>query len=420
MTAVSDASPTGNVPPEHNRPRSPWLSIWFSPGETIDWVTSRKAWLSVLLLGGIGVPLSLTKLAIDRGWLTGPADWPTFAALVLAAFVFGVVILFFNAFMVKLLGLPLGGRAPQAHLRAALAWGSVPATFGLAVSLAWIIGLKLTGADSSPPLRTIVALVSAATVWVMALWTLVITVAAVKRVQHFGIGRAIANVAIGWFMGGVLVAIVIRTFVLQPFNIPAASMVPTLLVGDYLFVSKYAYGYSHFSLPFSPPLFAGRILPAEPQRGDVVVFRLPKDSSTDYVKRLVGLPGDRIQMKDGVLIINDVPVKRERVDDFIDEDNGEHVRRWRETLPNGISYFAIDLQDNGFLDNTQVYTVPPGHYFMLGDNLDNSADSRVLSAVGYVPFENLIGRAEFIFFSIRQAGGRGPAIRSERIGRMIR
>jgi signal peptidase I len=254
----------------------------------------------------------------------------------------------------------------------------------------------------------------------MALWTLVITVAAVKRVQHFGIGRAIANVAIGWFMGGVLVAIVIRTFVLQPFNIPAASMVPTLLVGDYLFVSKCAYGYSHFSLPFSPPLFAGRILPAEPQRGDVVVFRLPKDSSTDYVKRLVGLPGDRIQMKDGVLIINDVPVKRERVDDFIDEDNGEHVRQWRETLPNGISYFAIDLQDNGFLDNTQVYTVPPGHYFMLGDNLDNSADSRVLSAVGYVPFENLIGRAEFIFFSIRQAGGRGPAIRSERIGRMIR
>jgi signal peptidase I len=374
----------------------------------------------VLFLGGIGVPVSLTQLAIDREWLAGPADWPILATLGLAAFVFGVVILFFNAFMLKLLGLPLGGHAPQAHLRAALAWGSVPVTFGLALSLAWIICLKLTGADSSPSVRTVVALVSAAATGGMGLWTLVITVAAVKRVQHFGAGRAIANVVIGWFMGGFLVAILIRTFVLQPFNIPAASMVPTLLVGDYMFVSKYAYGYSRFSLPFSPPPFAGRILPAEPQRGDVVVFRLPKDPSTDYVKRIVGLPGDRIQMKDGVLIINDVPVKRERVDDFIDEDTGEHIRRWRMTLPGGVSYFALDLQDHGALDNTSVYIVPPGHYFMLGDNLDNSSDSRVLSAVGYVPFENLIGRAEFIFFSIRQAGSKGPAIRSERIGRMIR
>jgi signal peptidase I len=419
MTAVAEATSPGDMRPGQGRPRSPWLSIWFSPGEAVERVTSRKAWLSVLILGGIGLPVSLTQLAIYRGWLTGPADWSILATLAVAAFVFGVVILFLNAFMLKLIGWLFSGRAPQAHLRAALAWGSVPATFGLAVSLAWIIGLKLTGADSSPPVRIVVALVSAATIWGMALWTLVVTVAAVKRVQHFGTGRAIANVVIGWFVGPVL-AIVIRTFVLQPFNIPAASMVPTLLVGDYLFVSKYAYGYSHFSLPFSPPLFAGRILPAEPQRGDVVVFRLPRDPTTDYVKRLVGLPGDRIQMKDGVLIINDVPVQRERVDDFIDEDTGEHIRRWRETLPNGVSYLAIDLHDSGALDNTEVYTVPPGHYFMLGDNLDNSSDSRVLGAVGYVPFENLIGRAEFIFFSVRQAGGNGPAIRSERIGRMIR
>jgi signal peptidase I len=195
---------------------------------------------------------------------------------------------------------------------------------------------------------------------------------------------------------------------------------PTLLVGDYIFVSKYAYGYSHFSLPFSPPLFSGRIFPAAPRRGDVAIFRLPKDPATDYVKRIVGLPGDRIQMKGGVLIINDVPVQRERVDDFIDEDSGERIRRWRETLPGGVSYLAIDAQDNGFLDNTQVYTVPPGHYFMLGDNLDNSTDSRVLSAVGYVPFENLIGRAEFIFFSTRKAPGKPMEIRAERIGQRIR
>src|SRR5262249_6113924 len=149
-----------------------------------------------------------------------------------------------------------------------------------------------------------------------------------------------------------------------------ASMVPTLLTGDHIFVSKYAYGYTRFSLPFSPPLFAGRILAVEPQRGDVVVFRLPRDAATDYVKRIVGLPDDRIQMKDGILIINGIPVKRERVEDFIGEEGGHAIRRWRETLPNGVSYFALDLQDNGFLDNTQEYVVPAGYYFMLGDNLD--------------------------------------------------
>jgi signal peptidase I len=199
-----------------------------------------------------------------------------------------------------------------------------------------------------------------------------------------------------------IIALVIRTLLFQPFNIPSGSMKATLLVGDYLFVSKYSYGYTHYSLPLSPPLFSGRIFASPPQRGDVVVFRLPKDDATDYIKRVIGLPGDRIQMKDGVLYINDMAVKKERVEDFIDDENGsdEHVRRYRETLPNGVTYEVLDLQDNGFLDNTQEYLVPPGHYFMMGDNRDNSTDSRVLSAVGYVPFENLIGKAQIIFFSI--------------------
>jgi signal peptidase I len=200
----------------------------------------------------------------------------------------------------------------------------------------------------------------------------------------------------------ILIALGIQTLLFQSFNIPSGSMKGTLLVGDYLFVSKYSYGYSHYSLPLSPPLFSGRIFGIEPQHGDVVVFRLPKDGATDYIKRVIGLPGDRIQMIDGLLHINGVPVKRERVADFIDDEKGgaERVRRWRETLPNGVSYETLDLQDNGYLDDTEEYLVPPGHYFMMGDNRDDSADSRVPTAVGYVPFENLIGKAQIVFFSI--------------------
>lgn len=197
----------------------------------------------------------------------------------------------------------------------------------------------------------------------------------------------------------VLVAFVVRTVAYEPFNIPSGSMIPSLLVGDYLFVSKFSYGYSRHSLPFSLPLFPGRVFFTEPERGDVAVFKLPRDTSTDYIKRVIGLPGDRIQMIAGVLHINDQPVQRQRVEDYVVPGLAARVPQYLETLPNGRSHRILELTDQGDLDDTPVYAVPEGHYFMMGDNRDNSVDSRVLGAVGYVPRDNLVGRAEFLFLS---------------------
>ncbi len=197
-----------------------------------------------------------------------------------------------------------------------------------------------------------------------------------------------------------LIAGVIRSFLFQPFNIPSGSMEDTLQIGDYLFVSKSTYGFSRYSFPFGLIPFEGRFfVTSQPQRGDIVVFKFPPDNTTDYIKRLIGLPGDRIQMREGVLYINDVAIPKEKTDDYV-ETIGEETRtvpRYRETLPNGVSYDVLDRDPQGNLDNTQVFVVPEGHYFMMGDNRDNSADSRV--DVGYVPFENFVGKAQIIFFS---------------------
>jgi signal peptidase I len=204
-----------------------------------------------------------------------------------------------------------------------------------------------------------------------------------------------------------LIAILIRTFLFEPFFIPSGSMVPTLLVGDYVFVAKFAYGYTHFSFPFSPPLFSGRIPDWAPKRGDVVVFRLPRDTSVDYVKRVIGLPGDTIQVTDGQLYINGQEVPRAADGTYTDDSDGTPVEseQFLESLPGippaaGKTHVILKQTDQGFMNNTPVYTVPPGDMFMMGDNRDDSLDSRVLDDVGYVPIENALGPATIIFFSI--------------------
>jgi signal peptidase I len=199
----------------------------------------------------------------------------------------------------------------------------------------------------------------------------------------------------------VLIAVVIRTFLFEPFTIPSGSMVPTLLVGDFVFVSKYSYGYSRYSFPFGLGPFGGRVWVTEPRRGDVAVFRLPTDPSENYIKRIVGLPGDRIQVKGGVLHVNGEPVKRER-DPSCRERAGVDARNeigYVETMPGGRRHCIFELDDRQQFDNTREFVVPAASYFVMGDNRDNSLDSRTTN-VGFVPLDNLVGRAEIVWLSL--------------------
>ncbi|MCE9508677.1 MAG: signal peptidase I [Alphaproteobacteria bacterium] len=204
------------------------------------------------------------------------------------------------------------------------------------------------------------------------------------------------------------VALLIRSFAFEPFNIPSGSLLPTLQIGDYLFVEKYAYGYSKYSFPFDLINFDGRIFGAQPRRGDIAVFRQPKKTGIDYIKRIIGLPGDKIQVRDGVLHINDKMVMRDfrNAETITDEGRSALYKRYIETLPNGVQHYIYEISDDGRYDNTPEYTVPEGAYFAMGDNRDSSLDSRAQDELGFVPAENLIGRAWFIFFSTEGTGNK--------------
>jgi signal peptidase I len=231
----------------------------------------------------------------------------------------------------------------------------------------------------------------------------------IKRTPVFGGGKAAKkkpeNEGLEIFKTifyALLIALVLRVLLFQPFTIPSASMEPNLYEGDYIVVSKWSYGYSRHSMPFSPEIFEGRIFGSAPKRGDIAVFKLPRDNRTDYIKRVIGLPGDRVQMINNVLHINNVAVQ-----DVVVSGNelsgmfGQQVIQARETLPGGKTFTIQDFGPGNDLDNTPAFEVPAGHYFMMGDNRDNSIDSRVeqTQGVGMVPEENLVGKAEIILLS---------------------
>ena len=378
---------------------SPWLTIWFKPQETIKRVTQTNDIGSVLCLGaaaGICNVLSVSDTLQLRG-----------EALLIVAFLLGslqgLIYLPVASGLYTWVGRLLRGKASYRQMVSAYAWSMAPMLLWLALLLGLFLfygsaklGLLLSSdsGEASGGELFVLALMGLA-----AIWSIVLLVRTFGAVQDFGVFRSIVTVVVPVIFL-LLIAFSIRSFIAQPFNIPAQSMTPALLVGDHLFLDKTCYGYSKYTSPLMPD-FDGRVWRSAPKRGDIVVFKLPKDNRTDYVKRIVGLPGDEIEMKDGVLHINRTAVPRKRVEDFIDDTSRQRdgIEAFEETLPNGVRYTVLDLRNNGEFDDAGPFKVPAGHYFMLGDNRDNSVDSRMQEHIGFVPEENLLGCAPVLYFS---------------------
>jgi signal peptidase I len=409
--------------PQETSLQPPLISVWLKPRQTIESITDTRPRHLVLLLASLGAISGFAGPLLGFGFTNQLLDWQILFGLAVAGPIAGIVGLYLAALIFSWTGRLIGGRASMLELRAVFAWSTTPSIFGFIIVLALLVALRFSGNESvATPSKLSLALQAIETI--CGLWSFIVLLLMLSRVQRFGFWRTIAAYVLGLILP-LSIAFLFRTFLFQPFNIPSHSMMPTLLDGDYFFISKFSYGYSRYSIPLSQPLFSGRVFGSEPAPGDAVVFRAPKDGASDFIKRVVGLPGDRIQIKAGLLHINGTPVKRERLTDFVGgeacgSDPTVRVKRWRETLPNNVSYETLDCVDSGFYDNTNVFMVPAGHFFVLGDNRDNSTDSRALSAIGYVPLENVIGRIRIIYFSIaRGLTGAAPVVRFERSGLIV-
>lgn len=396
-----------------NSAASPWLTVWRHPQATIKRIQQNPHMgraLFVAALAGIATALSLVLEPIGKG---GPELVRLLLTLAVGGLVINIASIYIGSAATAVLGWLLGGKATIRDMRLAFAWSQVPLAVALVPVLVAqsIVLLGEFGLSGLAGTETYVYGLFAVSVLlgILDIWTVFLLVRMIGAVQGFGIFRSILNL-FALALLALILALPIRFFAYQPFTIPAASMAPTLIPGDYLFASKFAYGYSRYSLPI-PLGITGRIWGAEPKRGDLVIFRLPSDTATDYVKRVAGLPGDRIQMIGGVLQINGRPVELRRIEDFIGAASmcgparkGEApMARYVETLPGGRQYEILDCRAGSEGDDTAVFEVPAGHYFMLGDNRDNSNDSRF--NVGSVPYENLVGRVSVVFFSLSGDGG---------------
>ncbi len=395
---------------------SPLLTVWRAPGDTIERIIAADPKRHVLLLAALAGMIAVLTRLIEIGIAGDIFDWRAMLLVILGGLLIGIINLYLFAALLAWTGKLFRGRASALQIRAVVAWAFVPLIASLLIYLISLGGFAILRIDTIGIAQDVSN--------ILGVWSVILMIIMLSRVQAFGAVRATLNVV----LGGILlfaVALLIRSFLFEPFSMPSGSMEPTLLVGDQYFVSKFSYGYTRYSLPFSPPLFSGRIFGSEPRRGDIVVFRLPSDDSVNYIKRIVGIPGDRIQVIGGVLNINGAPVKREQLEDFAGAVNcpagpANRTKRWREVLDDGTSYETLECTGPGAeSDMSEAYTVPPGRYFVLGDNRNNSMDSR-MREFGSIPFDHIVGRPTIIFLSTASEGRERRRMRFERLGRAVR